>query len=265
MVFAFLTSIFTQTVLHLVKKMKGISGPGMDKFVIRYKLGNSDVDMHMKLRTSAMFALMQQAASLHCDAVGLGPEHTLGRGFLWVITRQKAEINVLPRYEDEIVIETWPGITKHVIFPRYYRILDADGNVLVNASSVWTLIDASTRSLATFDRHGISLEGLVTGEELSLPRAPQAIDFSCHHEFTVPYSYIDINGHMNNTRYFDLTEDLIESPAAGDSLKSIVVEYSNEATLGEKLNVSIGRDGKRYYVCGSTDKPVFKILLDYNI
>lgn len=237
----------------------------MEKFVVRHKLGGNDVNMHMRLRTSSMFSLLQQAASMHCDALDLGPEHTIGRGFLWVITRQKAEIVSLPRYEDEITIETWPGITKHVIFPRYYRILDAKGNVLVNASSVWTLIDANTRSLATFDKHGISLEGLVTGEELSLPRAPQAIDFTEEHGFTVPFSYIDINGHMNNTRYFDLTEDLIEAPSAGERLKSIVVEYSNEARLGEQLNVKIGQDAKKYYVCGSTDKPVFKILLDYSV
>lgn len=236
----------------------------MEKFVIRRKLGNGDVDMHMRLRTSAMFSLMQQAASMHCAAVDLGPEHTIGRGFLWVITRQKAEILSIPRYEDEIILETWPGITKHVIFPRYYRILDVNGNVMVNASSVWTLIDANTRSLATFDKHGISLEGLVTGEEITLPRAPQPIDFSRQHEFIVPYSYIDINGHMNNTRYFELAEDLIEAPAAGETLRSIVVEYSNEARLGETVNVSIGRNEKKYYICGNTDKPIFKILMDYS-
>ena len=237
----------------------------MEKFVIKRKLGGSDVDMHMRLRTSTMFSLMQQAASMHCDALDLGPEHTIGRGFLWVITRQKAEIISMPRYEDEIILETWPGNTKHVIFPRYYRFLDAEGNVLVNASSVWTLIDANTRTLATYDKHGISLEGLVTGEELTLPRTPQPIEFSRRHEFTVPYSYIDINGHMNNTRYFDLTEDIIDSPAAGDALKSIVVEYSNEARLGEKLDISVGQYGKKYYISGCTDKQIFKILLDYSV
>ena len=237
----------------------------MEKFMIRRKLGGSDVDMHMKLRTSTMFSLMQQAASMHCDALDLGPEHTIGRGFLWVITRQKAEIISMPKYEDDIILETWPGNTKHVIFPRYYRFLDKNGNVLVNASSVWTLIDASARTLATYDKHGISLEGLVTGEEITLPRAPQPIDFSVQREFIVPYSYIDLNGHMNNTRYFDLAEDLIQSPAMGDTLKSILVEYSNEARLGEKLNVNIGQDGKKYFVCGSTDKPIFKILLDYSV
>lgn len=235
----------------------------MEKYVLKHKLGNTDVDMHMKLKTSSMFALLQQAASKHCAALGFGTDLTLGRGFLWVITRQKAEITRLPRYEEDILIETWPGPTKHVIFPRYYSILGADGEVLVKASSVWTLIDANTRTLATYDRHGISLEGLLTGEELTLPRAPQVIEFSREHDFKVPYSYLDLNGHMNNTRYFDLAEDLIESPAAGDMLKYITVEYSNEARLAENITVRIGQDGKKYYVCGSTDKAIFKINLDY--
>jgi len=235
----------------------------MEKFVCRIKLGNPEVDMHKKLRTSAMFTLLQDAASRHCDLIDLGPEHTLGRGFLWVITRQKAEIISLPGYEDEITVETWPGPTKHVIFPRYYQIKDSAGNVLVKASSVWTLIDASTRSLATFDKHGIKIEGLVTGEEITLPRAPDTLEISEEHDFTVPYSYIDINGHMNNTRYLDLAEDLIESPAAGDELRAITVEYSNEARIGEKLNISIGKEGKKYYVCGDTEKRIFKLFLDY--
>lgn len=235
----------------------------MEKYVIKHKLGNTHVDMHMKLKTSSMFSLLQQAASIHCADLGFGSEHTLGRGFLWVITRQKAEIARLPRYEEDILIETWPGPTKHVIFPRYYNILSSDGEVLVKASSVWTLIDANTRALATYEKHGISLEGLLTGEELTLPRAPQAIDFSSEHDFIVPYSYLDLNGHMNNTRYFDLAEDIIPSPAAGDMLRAVTVEYSNEARLGENIKLRIGRDGKKYYVCGTTDKPVFKIHLDY--
>lgn len=220
--------------------------------------------MHKKLKTSSLFSLLQQAASEHCLQLGYGSEYTMNRGFLWVITRQKAEIISLPSYEDEIIIESWPGPTRHVIYPRYYRILDKSENVLINASSVWTLIDASTRSVAGYDRHGIRLDGTVTGNEISLPRAPAKIPFTREQEFVVPYSYLDINGHMNNTRYFDLAEDLISSPAAGDMLRALTVEYSSEALLNETINVKIGQDNKRYYICGDTDKQIFKIFLDYS-
>jgi len=235
----------------------------MDIFRCKHVLDNSDVNMYKKLKTSSLFSLLQQAASEHCLQLGYSSEYTMNRGFLWVITRQKAEILSLPSYEDVISIETWPGPTRHVIYPRYYRILDSTGNVLINASSVWTLIDANTRSVATYDRHGIRLDGTVTGYEISLPRAPEQIEFKWEHDFVVPYSYIDLNGHMNNTRYFDLAEDMIQSPAAGDMLKALTVEYSNEALLNETINIKIGQDDKRYYICGDTDKHIFKIFLDY--
>lgn len=235
----------------------------MNVFTRKHILGNPDVNMHMKLKTSSLFSLLQEAASEHCLQLGYGSEYTMNRGFLWVITRQKAEIISLPSYEDEITIETWPGPTRHVIFPRYYRILDNSGNVLINASSVWTLIDADTRTVAGYDRHGIRLDGTVTGNEINLPRAPEQIEFSKEYEFVVPYSYLDINGHMNNTRYFDLAEDMITSPAAGDMLKALTVEYCNEALLNETIRVKIGQDNKRYYICGDTEKHIFKIFLDY--
>ena len=121
----------------IIQKMKGIAQ--MAVYKSKYRLGNRDVDMHSKLRTSALFNILQEAASQHCIELGFGPAFTEKRNLIWVITRQKAEINRLPVYEEEILLETWPGPTKHVIFPRYYKISDIRGNVLINASSVCTL------------------------------------------------------------------------------------------------------------------------------
>lgn len=247
----------------IIQKMKGIAQ--MAVYKSKYRLGNRDVDMHSKLRTSALFTILQEAASQHCIELGFGPAFTEKRNLIWVITRQKAEINRLPVYEEEILLETWPGPTKHVIFPRYYKISDIRGNVLINASSVWTLVDSQTRTLAAAGQHGIDLCGTYTGDEISLPRAPQQLATSLSQDFTVPYSYLDINGHMNNTRYFDLAEDNIISSAAGDKLRMVSVEYNNEARLHDKLNIQIGSEGKKYYITGDTDKPVFKMYLDYSL
>lgn len=235
----------------------------MEVFTFSRKLSNTDVNMHMQLKTSALFALLQEAASEHCIKLGFGPEYTAPRGLLWVITRQKAEIYRLPRYEETVIIETWPGPTKHVIFPRYYQIKDLQGNIIIKASSVWTLINGETRSLAV-SGHGVDLTGSLSGEGISLPRAPSPIEFGQEYNFTVPYSYVDINGHMNNTKYFDLAEDLIPSPAAGDQLSRVCVEYSSEARLGDEVKVRIGSNERSYYVYGEASKTIFKISLEYS-
>ena len=82
-------------------------------------------------------------------------------------------------------------------------------------------------------------------------------------EFTVPYSYVDLNGHMNNTRYFDLAEDCVEAAADGRTLSRVETEYKTEARLGERLSLRWGTDGDRYYLTGSADRTVFTISLAY--
>ena len=86
---------------------------------------------------------------------------------------------------------------------------------------------------------------------------------TCERDFTVPYSFVDLNGHMNNTRYFDLCEDCVGAAAAGRKLKGIGVEYQNEARLGETLTLRWGAEGESYFLSGETGRSVFRMRLDY--
>ena len=79
--------------------------------------------------------------------------------------------------------------------------------------------------------------------------------------FQVPYSYVDLNGHMNNTRYFDLAEDCIPAPSEGKPLRMVQTEYASEARFGSQLQVRWGRDGGTYYLIGQDEKPVFRMRM----
>ena len=53
------------------------------------------------------------------------------------------------------------------------------------------------------------------------------------------YTDLDINGHMNNTRYMDWVDDLIPSAFHRDHpLKEFTVCYLNEAKEGQKLTLN---------------------------
>ncbi len=182
------------------------------------RLRSSDVDMHRRLRTSVLFSLMQEAAIEHTEALGMGREKTLDRGVLWIVTLQSAKILRMPAYDEDIVLRSWPGKTMHLLFPRYCALDTAAGEPLVRASALWSLLDAKTRKLVFPERIGVEIEGVLTGDEHPIPSAPRAIPCTGSRDFTVPYSYVDLNGHMNNTRYFDLAEDCLPAAAEGLSL-----------------------------------------------
>ena len=225
-------------------------------------LRSKDVDMFRRLRTSELFRLLQEASIRHTELLGMGRDKTLDRGILWVLLMQRAEIARMPEYDERVVLKSWPGKTMHLLFPRYYSLETAEGEPLLKASALWSLVDQKTRKVVFPEKYGVVIEGVVTGEEIAMPGAVAKADCDRERDFTVPYSFVDLNGHMNNTRYFDLAEDCVGAAAAGRLLKSVAVEYQNEARLDETLRLRWGGEGS-VYLCGETERPVFRMRLEY--
>ena len=227
------------------------------------KLRSRDVDMFRRLRSSELFKLLQEISIRHTEELGMGREKTLDRGILWVLLMQRAEIARMPAYDEEIVLRSWPGKTMHLLFPRYYSVETAAGEPLLRASALWSLVDAATRKVVFPERYGVGIDGSETGEEIALPGAIRKQDCGFERDFEVPYSFVDLNGHMNNTRYFDLAEDCVGAAAQGKLLREVRTEYMNEARFGETLHLCWSGEDGEVFLTGESDKPVFRMLLRY--
>ena len=227
------------------------------------RLRSTDVDMFRRLRLSRLFELLQEASIRHTEELGMGREKTLDKGILWVLLMQRAEITRMPEYDEDIVLKSWPGRTMHLLFPRYYSLETAAGEALIRASAIWSLVDAKTRKVVFPERYGVAIEGVMTGEEIDLPRTLPKQEGEREQHFTVPYSFVDLNGHMNNTRDFDLAEDCIGAAAEGRLLREIGTEYNNEARFGEALRLHWGEEAGEVFLSGEGEKPVFRMKLKY--
>lgn len=228
-------------------------------------LRSKDVNLHRDLRLSRLFELLQEASIRHTEQLGMGREKTLDRGLLWVVTMQHCEIARMPVYDERVTLTSWPGTTMHVFFPRFYRLADAEDNTLVSASAMWMLVDEKSRKMVFPDEWDVVIEGESTGREIRLPSGLARLPCTEEASFTVPYSYVDLNGHMNNTRYFDLAEDHIPAAAEGKKLRSVSTEYTAEARFGDELKLRWGRDGGRYYLEGNSDRPCFRLSMVYDL
>ncbi|MBE7004525.1 MAG: hypothetical protein E7425_09640 [Ruminococcaceae bacterium] len=226
-------------------------------------LGSAHVDCFRRLRTSVLFDLLQEASIRHTEALGFGREKTLDRGLAWVVTRQHVLVERMPVFDERIVVRSWPGETMHLLFPRYYELLDAHGETLLRGSALWSLMDQTTRSAVFPDEYGIEIKGVQTGRETPYLVRLRTLETPNESPFRVPYSYVDLNGHMNNTRYFDLTDDLLPAVHRGEMLCEANVEYCAEAKLGEELHIAWGEEAGVYYVNGSKEHACFRMNLHY--
>jgi acyl-ACP thioesterase len=89
----------------------------------------------------------------------------------------------------------------------------------------------------------------------------QEAESSC--SFKVPYSCIDLNGHMNNARYYDLAMDLMPEALRRRSPCELTSEHIGEARLGDTLSVACAASDDSFYICGEKDKPVFRMKLRF--
>ena len=226
-------------------------------------LRSKDVDMFRRLRTSELFRLLQEASIRHTEQLGMGRDKTLDKGVLWVLLMQRAEILRMPEYDENIVLKSWPGKTMHLLFPRFYSLETASGEPLLKASALWSLVDEKTRKVVFPEKYGVVIDGVATGEEIAMPGAVAKAGCAFERDFTVPYSFVDLNGHMNNTRYFDLAEDCVGAAAAGKLLRGVSVEYQNEARLSQTLHLRWSGEDGSVFLCGETDRPVFRMRLEY--
>ena len=228
-----------------------------------YRLLSSDVDARRRLRLSRLFTLLQEASIAHTTLLGMGRERTLDKGLLWIVTLQQVWVERLPVYDEDVKLLSWPGETMHLFFPRYYRLEDGAGNALLTGSALWALMDRDSRKMVFPEDHGVIIRGETGERPLPLPAAPKPARSGEQETFTVPYSYVDLNGHMNNTRYLDLVEDRMPADLRARSLREIRAEYSGEGKLGEEVTLTMEREGNDFRLNGDRGRKLFRLNLIY--
>ncbi|MCQ2438930.1 MAG: thioesterase [Oscillospiraceae bacterium] len=213
----------------------------------------ADCDMFGRLRPSIMLRLMQGAGWAHADALGLGNDAVWSRGLLWVIGRTVAEIDRLPRADEQITLCTWPGQQRKVFLPRSFEIADAEGRSLIRAKSIYLMMDRESRHTVTPQSVGLDVPGACERAELPDPASrvpfPGSLDGSESRRAT--YSELDINGHLNNTHYLSWGEDLLSVDYhRAHALRSLWVEYRREVRPENEVGMSWTLQDDTLYVKG---------------
>ena len=232
---------------------------------------SEQVNMTRTLRISELFRLLEEASIAHTEELGCTRHRTLDRGLLWVIPRQHVLIDELPRYDEEITIRSWPGEMMHVFFPRIYEIRRGDA-CLVRGEALWLLIDEKEREVADPDDYGIGIPGLPDADEVLLPpiRMPSDdVKPVLEQPLVTRFSQVDINGHMNNTRYFDIMDDALGADfLMTHAPREISANYLSELRAGDAFTlrefVQTPEPGGELRIFeGLADRPKFRIVVRY--
>ncbi|MBR2822717.1 MAG: hypothetical protein IKE24_03420 [Clostridia bacterium] len=223
----------------------------------------AECDVNNYWRPGAILTELQEAATLHSSALGCGREELLREGLAWVVVRLALRMHRYPVSGETVTVRTFHRPHRHTFFPRYFVITDSRGEAIGEASSLWLLMDLETRQAVPASRLPSPLpDNSDLPEPLPLPGAIPALSVAeTVHPWTVHFTDLDPNRHVNNTRYADwLCNVLGIDTMSTHLLEALNIHFNAEVLPGHSLILRLRREGENVQLLGDRgDKIAFEI------
>ena len=213
------------------------------QYTTQFTVTTLHADCFGRCKPSSLLRFSQDAAEEHCMRLGTDWDSMAQKNYFWAVIRQKMEISQLPQTGEVVTVKTWPMPSTRVAYPRATEGFDADGTSLFKVISLWVIMDMDTRAMVLPGKSGVEVAGTCFGTELKAPGGLTALDGGSAHLRTVTYSDLDVNGHMNNTRYLDWVCDMLPAQFHKEHpMKAVSICYMSEAREGQTLHLHFDGD-----------------------
>ena len=219
----------------------------------------ASVDQSDRLSIASTFDFFQEAAINHAEVLGVGREAMKQSGQVWILSRLSVFMKSRPRYREKILIRTWPRGANKLFAVRDYDIHlidhikgheDGPGRdeVLVKGRSSWLIVDIEKRrpvrpqavaESLPFNEGINALPGInVEGNDPCPSLKEGEYDTEQAIVRRASYSDIDYNGHVNNTRYIQWIQDLLDPEILETAQQlRLDINYLAEVRYGENIKL----------------------------
>lgn len=176
----------------------------------------------------------QNCINLHSKEIGKSHEEMIRQRKAWVLISCKIQLVKPIKAFDTVEIGTWAYGFDKMYGNRNYVILDTNGNKMAYGDTKWILIDLDTRIPLRIEPEDAA--GFSEGDAIPMEKCSRKLRLSEKKERREPVkvlkTYIDTNGHMNNTAYLRLAEEYIPE---GFKYNTVDIVYVKETMQGMKL------------------------------
>lgn len=208
----------------------------MDFFVHYY-----EVDYYKRATPWSLLNYLQETAFYHADCAGDTQEVLATDQLAWMLYKWHLKIHRYPCWKDSITVKTWISRYKSYMAFREFKIIDNNGEVLVEAGALVILVDMVKNSPRKIDQHRIAAYGAdpSCGGHHNYDNFRFNKDDASEQSFLVRISDIDTNGHVNNARYLDwFAESIPLHILQSHQLIEMEIIYKRQVKYGQKVTVN---------------------------
>lgn len=259
----------------------------MEQFSFMTQIKTHESDYRLSLKSSALLQIFQDAAVNHAQSLNVGYYDMKKHNLFWVITRFHIIIDRMPQYDETIRVVTWPKAVKHdikntprtrhekkkddFVFLRDFLIKSSNEEALIRATSSWVILDFTTKKIQASSKLPVELpqNNALNAISVEPRKIPESEYPTLIYRKQVGYSDIDLNLHVNNTRYADWIMDVFAHDYLDkNTLKTLEINYIREVFWDDKIDLfrCEGEKENSFIVEGieqRTGKAAFRAYLEF--
>ena len=203
----------------------------------------ADMNGHIKLPDVILLSL--QVSGMQSIELGVSDKAILeDYNLVWIITEYDIEVVRLPRFAEEITIETEALSYNRLFYYRRFTIYDEAGQELIHMLATFVLMDRDSRKV-----HAVEPEIVAPYQsefDKKLIRGPkyEPLEETVSKEYHVRFYDLDMNGHVNNSKYLDWIFEVMGADFLTQYIpKRINLKYVKEVRPGGVITSAVERTG----------------------
>ncbi len=217
-----------------------------------FEVRSEDLGAGSLISDSALLELMGETAGIHANLIRQGLYDREEFPYIWVLLGWRVHVGLrVPAYRN-VKVRTWSRGHDRLFAFRDFEVFSEAGETLALATSRWMVLDMKKNFPARMTPE------IMDPYEPETSRAvfpdyvfPQLTDPQPPVESsrTVPIlrSMTDFNGHVHNTAYLDLADEIFPGSAGTRTPCDLEITYKKQAYPGETLLLEYARENGRHH------------------
>lgn len=217
---------------------KGITNSVPREWKERYEVKVYEADNLERGGLVTLFNYFQNTAWSHYNRVDKVRGPFLTKNQIWAMTRVEVQLRRPARWQEVVEVETWSRGLERMMAFRDFIIRDAKGQTIAAGTATWVVLDLETKRIQRLS--DIAGKWPSKPDVFSINKNADKIDppaNSKHGEvFRVKYSDMDLNHHVNSSRYIQwMLDSLGREFLEKYEISKAEINYLDEAMPGDEV------------------------------
>lgn len=200
---------------------------------------SQEVDYNGNYKIADLMSNLSDLATTNAYEIQIW-NNEIAKKYAFVLTKETIILKRPIKVNEIITLYTRASGYKRIQFSRNYWVEDENKNEIASIYSLWTLIDIDKRKIIKPAKAGINIPEIIEDNYTinNYHEIKDNVDLSFIMERTVLYSDVDLNQHLNNSRYIEWAFDALPIDFFNQYMfKEISIHFKKEMTPYTKAKI----------------------------